>query len=167
MMSDQNKILMRRFHDEIFQHGDFAALETLLKDDFVWASAALPMVPPPGRAGVQVFASMLRAAFPDLTWETEAPLAQNDRVVARWTMRGTHDGPLFGHAATHHPMLVTGIHIARVEHGRIAELWQNWGLMGLLQQLGFLPIIGEQTVYPIWNYPEPGSVRELRTETLR
>jgi predicted ester cyclase len=154
-----NLMLMLKLHDSLFRNLNVDAAMECLADTFVWSQAALPSLPAPGREGLQQFASQLHAAFPDLQWQTEEPLGQGDRVVARWSMRGTHDGELWGQQATHHPIYVTGIHIARVENNRIAELWQNWGLMGLLQQLGFLPILGEQTVYPIWNYPEPGSIR--------
>lgn len=158
-----SKALMRCFHESLFQRNAATPAMELLSDNFMWSVAALPAPPPAGRAGVQAFADLLHGAFSDLQWDTEEPLAQGDRVVARWSMRGTHDGVLWNNQPTYHPIFVTGIHIARIENGRIAELWQNWGLMSLLQQLGFLPIIGEQTVYPIWDYPEPGSVRELKS----
>jgi ketosteroid isomerase-like protein len=161
--AEANKALLCRFHETLFQRRDITAGLELLSDNFVWSVAALPTPPPPGRAGVRAFANLLHGAFSDLQWQTEEPLAQGDRVTARWSMRGTHDGVLWNNGPTRHPIYVTGIHIARIEDGRIAELWQNWGLMGLLQQLGFLPIIGEQTVYPVWDYPEPGSVRQANT----
>ena len=158
------KRTLQNLHDDVFRERRLERVDDLLSPSFVWRSHALPSDPPLGRNGVRAFASMLHGAFPDLSWQTEEPLGQGDRAVLRWIFRGTQRGPLLGRAATGHPVLVTGIHIARVEESddapggaRIVELWQNWGLMGLMQQLGFVPIIGDKTTYPLWDYPEPGS----------
>jgi steroid delta-isomerase-like uncharacterized protein len=150
---------LRVFHERVFRDGDLCAINELLGEEFVWRQASLPEHPAPGRDGLRDFAQLLQLAIPDLQWSIDMLFAQGDRAVLRWTLRGTHGGPLWGREATHHPLLVTGIHIARVAEGRIIELWQHWGLMGLLQQLGYLPIIGDQTIYPIWDYPAPGSQR--------
>ena len=40
---------------------------------------------------------------------------------------------------THKPIVMTGIEIFRMENGKIAELWGEANLMGLMQQLGILP----------------------------
>lgn len=155
-----DKTLLSRFYEEVFWHGDFERADEILAPDFVWRRHSLPLEPSAGSAGVKQFARALHGAFPDLDFRAEAPLGENDRIVTRWSFRGHQGGPWLGFAPTNHPVFVTGVHIARLQNGRIAELWQNWGLMSLMQQLGLLPIIGEQTVYPEWEYPEPGSVRE-------
>ena len=161
--ASESREVLHALHERLFRAGELAAVDELLSDHFVWRQAALPQDPVPGRDGLRQFAAMLQTAIPDWQWDFERPLSQGDRSVLRWTLRGTHGGPLWDRGPTYHPLLVTGIHIARVRYGRIEELWQNWGLMSLLQQLGYLPIIGEQTVYPIWDYPEPGSVQPRPT----
>jgi predicted ester cyclase len=43
---------------------------------------------------------MFRAAFPDLKITIDALIAEGDKVCARATTRGTHEGTLFGIPAT-------------------------------------------------------------------
>jgi steroid delta-isomerase-like uncharacterized protein len=76
-----------------------------------------------------------------LTIEDE--IAEGDRVVTRWSARGTHEGEFFGIPATGKQATVTGVTIDRIIDGRIAESWTNWDTLGLLQQLGAIPAMAE------------------------
>jgi hypothetical protein len=67
---------------------------------------------------------------------------QRDRVVIRWTARGTHTGELNGLAPTDRAVEVTGITIQRIAGNRVAEAWSNWDTLGLLQQIGASPAPG-------------------------
>ena len=62
--------------------------------------------------------------------------------AARWTVRATHEGPLFGIAATGRRVTVTGIDIARVVDGKAVEHWRIFDQLGMLQQLGAIPASG-------------------------
>ena len=66
-------------------------------------------------------------------------IAEGDKVVGRVTMRGTHRGALMGIAPTGKHVTMTGIGIFRVEEGKIAEMWDNQDVLGLMQQLGAIP----------------------------
>ena len=98
---------------------------------------------PPGLAagpqGLKDFLAPYFAAFPDLKITVEDQIAEGDKATTRWTLRGTHRGELMGIAPTGKHATVTGITIWRVEEGKMAELWQNWDALGLLQQLGAIP----------------------------
>lgn len=90
----------------------------------------------------RAFFSALKNAFPDLSCSTEAPVGEKSRVALRWTARGTHTGSALG-APTGRSVLFTGIHLLEFNaSGKIAELWQQWGQMGLLQQINAMPFIG-------------------------
>jgi predicted ester cyclase len=64
---------------------------------------------------------------------------EGDRVVSRWTARGTQEGEFMGAPATYKRMEQTGISIMRVQEGKIVEGWSRADELGLLQQLGLLP----------------------------
>jgi hypothetical protein len=66
-------------------------------------------------------------------------IAEGDRVMVRWTFRGTHLGEYLGISPTHKPVTFSGIYIFRVENDRIAEVWNLWDQLGEWQQLGILP----------------------------
>jgi predicted ester cyclase len=57
-------------------------------------------------------------------------------VVDRWTFSGTHSGEFMGAPATGKRVTVSGIDIFRVADGRLAELWQSWDQLGMMQQIG-------------------------------
>jgi hypothetical protein len=69
-------------------------------------------------------------------------LAEGDRVVTRWTARGTHRGELMGIPPTGKPVTMTGITINRLEGGKVVEDWTVFDQLGLLQQLGAIPAPG-------------------------
>ncbi len=69
----------------------------------------------------------------------EEMIAEGDRVMVRWTFRGTHQGEYLGIPPTHKPIMFSGIYIFRIQDGRIAEIWNLWDQVGEWQQLGILP----------------------------
>lgn len=82
---------------------------------------------------------MVRAAFPDVQITIDDQVAEEDKVMSRWTARGTHQGEFMGTPATYKRMEQTGISIMRVQEGRIVEGWSRADELGLLQQLGLIP----------------------------
>ena len=95
-----------------------------------------------GLEAYQQFVSMYYTAFPDLQISVEAMVAEGDRVVARYTGRGTHQGELMGIPPTGKPVSVTNILIARIANDRVVEQWLNTDVLGMLQQLGVVPAMG-------------------------
>ena len=79
------------------------------------------------------------AAFPDAQATIEDLIAEGDKVVTRSTLRGTHRGEFMGIAPTGKHVTFTGIAIFRIEEGKIAEGWNNFDVLGLMQQLGVIP----------------------------
>jgi predicted ester cyclase len=66
-------------------------------------------------------------------------MAEGDKVTCRFTARGVHNGEFMGLPPTGKKIAMTGIEIFRLRDGKIAELWGEANLMGLMQQLGILP----------------------------
>ena len=92
--------------------------------------------------GLSALYLLLFAAFPDIQYTVEALLAEGDKVVVRWTARGTHTGELMGIPPTGKQVTVTGVNIGRVANGRIVEEWGEFDMMGMMQQLGVVPTPG-------------------------
>ena len=83
---------------------------------------------------------MLLTAFPDLHLTIEDMFGEGDRVVGRYTYRGTHKGDFMGIPPTGKQVAVTGISIMRVANGKFLEEWINTDLM---QQLGVVSVPGQ------------------------
>lgn len=80
--------------------------------------------------------TMHRAAFPDAHIDIEDIVAEGNRVVIRWTGRGTHKGHLGRIAPAGKAVTVTWIDFVRISKGKVQENWTNWDTLGMLQQLG-------------------------------
>jgi predicted ester cyclase len=94
---ENNKALYRRFIQEAFNSERLDIVDELLLPDYLNHDA--PAVSS-GREGVKQIISMVRAAFADLQITIEDLVAEGDLICAPTTTRGTHQGPLFGIAAS-------------------------------------------------------------------
>ena len=135
---EENKAVVRRQLDELFNKGNLDLAEELLAPDFVEHDPAMPE----DLHGIEAFKQYVggyRSAFPDIHIEVEDQVAEGDRVATRWTGTGTHEGELMGIAPTGNRAEVAGMNISRIEGGKIAESWSNYDVMGMMQQLGVTP----------------------------
>lgn len=137
-MSEQNKTLVRRGVEEIWNQGHFAVADEVVASDFV-AHATSMNGKIMGREAITQYFAALRSAFPDLEFTIEDHIAEGSRVVTRWTARGTHRGDFQGIPATGKQVCLSGIDIDRIADGQIAECWMSLDGLGLLQQLGVIP----------------------------
>lgn len=81
-------------------------------------------------------ADTLRAAFPDLSVTSQLLLREGDRVAVHLTARGTHRGIFQGVPATGRSWAASCSAIYLVKDGRIVDCWENWDLLGILEQIG-------------------------------
>ncbi|MGH2388510.1 MAG: ester cyclase [Chloroflexota bacterium] len=133
---DRNIALVRRLVEEACNEGDLTVLDELLP------SAASPDAPPrPNAARLRRSLLEFRAAVPDARWRIEEQIAERDRVMIRFSVRGTFSGALLGLAPPGRPATVRGVVIARFARGRLVDVWLQADLLGLLQQLRVLPAL--------------------------
>lgn len=142
MSTEQNKALARRFIEEIWNQKNLAVAKELMAATYVFHTPGSPPGLPPGPEGFQQFASAFFTAFPDVHTSIKDQLAEGDKVVTRWTSRGTNTGSLFGMPATGKSATITGITIDRITDGKIVESWDELDQLGMLQQLGVIPVRG-------------------------
>jgi steroid delta-isomerase-like uncharacterized protein len=132
---DENKALVRRYYDEVLTGRGRGLLGQLVDPSFVSRISGGPDV------GADVYAVAVEAtyaAFADLVVTVHDQVAEQDKVVTRWSATGTQTGDFAGVPATGRLITVTGIHIHRVRHGRLVEHWEELDQLGALQQLGAL-----------------------------
>ena len=135
-MSEQNKALVRRFFDQVFNNARPEVIDELIADDYV--DHAAPPGQAPGAAGARQIYEMFRTAFPDLRVDLHDLLAEDDRVVVRATFIGTSQGTLMGAAPTGKPVQIPTMVILRVRDGRLVERWEQMDMLGLMLQLGIV-----------------------------
>lgn len=134
--ADQNKELARRELEEVWNEETYDLVDELYADDFVHHDPAYPHeIRGPG--GQKEFVRMYNTTFPGTPAITiENPVAEGDMVTRRWTGRGRHEQEFMGVEPTHKDVEISGLSMARVEDGKIAEMWSHSDALGLLGQIG-------------------------------
>ncbi len=137
MSLEENKAIERRFIEEVVNKGELAVIDELCAANFVDHSA--PPGVAPDREGYKQFFAMTHSAFPDFHSTLEDMFAEGDKVVQRFTARGTHKGEFMGIPPSGKQVTITGIAIHRITGGKIVEDWVNMDMLGMMQQLGVVP----------------------------
>jgi predicted ester cyclase len=121
-MTEENKAIARRVF-EIISTGDFGRAREIV-DPEAPDNELIPNDPPAKLIDTfkETF-SEAREGFPDLTISIEDVMAEGDRVTARVTMRGTHQGEFQGIAPTGKRVEVRAIDMFRIREGKIVEHW--------------------------------------------
>jgi steroid delta-isomerase-like uncharacterized protein len=138
MSVQENKAIMQRYYDEAWNQGKLSVLDEIVSADYVNHSPAVPGLPP-GPEGLKPIVAAFRTGFPDVQFTIEELIAEGDKVVTRWTMRGTHKGEFMGIPATDKQVHVTGIQVECIQGGKIVEHWRQSDDLSMLQQLGAIP----------------------------
>lgn len=129
--ADANVRVVVKLYEECLNQKNFSMAEELIAPSFEAA----------GRRGVEGFLEIippLNAAFDPMVFEIEDIIAQGDRVVVRWAMRGTHSGVWAGAAPTNKPIQMAAIVIYQLRDGMIAAYWPMVDRLGFALQLGLV-----------------------------
>jgi predicted ester cyclase len=132
------KTVVRRFVDEYQTGADERAFAELLHPDVLDHSR--PPGIAPGADGVRQQFDGFRAAFDGFRAEILDQIAEGDKVVTRKVFSGSHSGSFNGVEPTGAEVEIHVIDIVRVQDGRIVEHWNCVDRLGLLAQLGALPV---------------------------
>jgi steroid delta-isomerase-like uncharacterized protein len=145
MNQTANKELARRYFELLDAH-DLEAVVALTADDLK-NHAAIPEAQ--GKSGLRRILGKVLTAFPDASYRCQDVLADDDLVVCRVAMSGTNSGPVeflrFPAPATNKRCETESIHIFRIASGKIVEHWAGRDDIGMLRQLGQLPLAEKQS----------------------
>jgi len=140
MSIEDNKVAVKRFLEEVFNKRNPAYVDASCAPTIIHHGLTPGLT---GIEGTKRAAGMYLAAFPDLHFTFEDLIAEGDKVVVRWTSRGTQQGDLMGIPPTGKQFSTTGIEIYRFEDSKIVEHWLESDALGMLQQLGAVPTPGQ------------------------
>jgi steroid delta-isomerase-like uncharacterized protein len=131
-MTDLDRSLGARWFEEVWNKGRREAIAEIMAPDSVLHDGERDTV---GPEGFYPFYDRLRAAFSDLHVTVHDTIAEGDQVCVRWTCSCRHTGNGLGMPPTNKTVQVTGISILRVANGQMLEGWQNWDMLGMLEQI--------------------------------
>jgi steroid delta-isomerase-like uncharacterized protein len=136
MSTEENKALARRAWEVVNQRNP-DLIEEFYPPDLVWHAPDQDLR---GYEQAKQSVSTFFAAMPDINITVEDVIAEGEKAVSRYTIRGTHQGETeeFG-PPTGKQMELKGITIHRFEDGKIVEQWEAYDNLSVLQQLGLVP----------------------------
>jgi len=138
MATNKNETLVRRFFDEMCNQQKLSIAGDLFASNHVYHDPQIPAGP--GPEGVKQVISTYQTAFQDAHWHVEETIVADDVIVTRWKGTGTHKKELNGIPPTGKFAQVDGIWIHRIKNNKIVESWNVWDTLGLMQQLGVVPM---------------------------
>ena len=133
MSTEENKALVRKVYDAI-NANDPDALDGLMAADM--DSNTRFAHPDGGLDGFKESFKTALASFPDYSITIDDQIAEGDKVVTRYTVRGTQEGEFMGVAPTNEPIELIGIDIDRIADGKVVEHWSEADVEDLMVQLG-------------------------------
>jgi steroid delta-isomerase-like uncharacterized protein len=131
-MSQQNKMLARRWFEDLWNRVDLDAAEQILSAEFV---EHLTHEHERGIEEFKEYVSIYRSAFPDIQNRVEKIVAEADMVAVLWTSRGTHQGEFMGFQPTGRVVTFTGMRLFRIAENKIAESWVTMDAQGWQEQM--------------------------------
>ena len=135
-MSEENKAVVRRFFEELLSTDNFAVADEILSSGFRFYFAGSPDIM--NLEQYKEFLVARRAAFPDRRFVVEDIIAEEDKVSARFTMRGTHKGEFRGLAPSGREVTMSGIDMIRLAEGKMVEDRVEVDQLVMMQQLGVI-----------------------------
>ena len=136
---EKNKDFIHAFNEDFWNKQNIAAFEKYYTADFILHNAD-------GDLNCEQYKGLCQAyftAFPDLHITTDDLVAEGDKVVKVWTANSTHKGEFMGIPATGKRIVIKGIEVFRIADGKIAEVWASMDNLGMMQQLGVIPLMGK------------------------
>lgn len=133
MEAEQNKIIARRYIEEVWSDGKIEAADAIINEDFLFHG---PIREVEGIEAFKQFVAAIHSTFPDINFIVEDLAAEEEKVAIRWEMTGTHNSEFMGIAGTGKQFTVKGVTFARLSNEKMSEAWLYWDRLGMVEQLG-------------------------------
>ena len=132
-----NREVMEKFITFI-NTGDIDLGQSIISPDVVFYAPTSPE-PMRGFQGYTAVLDMMRGAMPDVKWKAEEFISDDNKVMVRFTMTGTHTNPFMGIPASGRKVCVTAMNIYELRDGKIIREHGLPDLFTMLIQLGVIP----------------------------
>jgi predicted ester cyclase len=142
MSIEENKLLVRRYIEEVINTGDVADIEEFISPDYTEVHSGKRY--PVGIQGGRDHILGVRQTYPGLKLTVEMQIAEGEWVATCITARGTHEGHWMGIKPTGRAVTFTGVNINRIENGRIVEHGGAANLFEPLLEIGAIRVVGEE-----------------------
>jgi steroid delta-isomerase-like uncharacterized protein len=129
-----HKALVSDFYERLWNRWDRVAVSEVLSPEIRFRGSL--GIEKRGHEGFIEYVDFIREAFPDFHNTVEEMIADGDRVAARLTYRGTHQGEIFGILPTNRRIQYAGVALFTFENGNISEVWILGDMLAVMSQIG-------------------------------
>ena len=133
-LEEQNIAMMRKSFEEWNKGNPGFFMESTTPDYVYYSPSGNPN--PNTREDAIESVKLIWKGFPDVSFSIVDIMADGDKTVTRFVIRGTHEGEFMGIPATGKKIEVSGIMVSRIENGKWVEEWEEMDTMGMMMQLG-------------------------------
>lgn len=124
-----------RDYENLWNEGNYAEIPTVVADSFVLHDPGYPETVR-GRDAFETYLRELRDGFPDFHVEIEDMAASGERVMAKWTMTGTHEGEFAEIPPTGNSVELEGMDTVEIADGTVQEHRIYYDTQSLFEQVG-------------------------------
>jgi predicted ester cyclase len=125
MSTEENKVIAQRIWEELLNAGKTEKMNELIAIDYVYHGPGGHEIK--GIEGMKKFITWVHTSFPNIHFTVNDLIAEGDRVVSFWTMKGTHK--------SNKQLEQQGIIISRVVNGKVVEDWEIFDRLAIASQL--------------------------------
>lgn len=131
-MSETARDLGRRWFEEVWNRGRREAIAEMMSPDCVIHDGNTDST---GPAGFYLLFDRIHGSFSEIHITVEDTIAEGDSACIRWSFTAKHTGDGLGVPPTGKTIYITGISIFRDVQGKLVEGWQNWDMLGMMEQI--------------------------------
>jgi steroid delta-isomerase-like uncharacterized protein len=142
---EEAKAVVRRWNDEGWSGGNYDLAHEIIAPVMTVHGAGGQAVGM-GPDGLIDLIKTWRTAFPDGHMTVDDIIVEGDLVGIRNTWHGTQKESFYGIPASGKEVHVTSVGLDRVTDGQVAEGWGELDMVGMMQQLGAMPVAGPGAV---------------------
>ena len=139
--SEEAKAVVRRWNDEGWSGGNYDLAHEIIAPVMTVHGAGGQSVGM-GPEGLIDLIKTWRTAFPDGKMTVDDIIVEGDLVGIRNTWHGTQTETFYGIPPSGKQVHVTSVGLDRVKDGQVVEGWGELDMVGMMQQLGAMPLAG-------------------------
>jgi predicted ester cyclase len=133
----------RQATEDAFIRGNLNGMDEVFAADAVFHSP--PLLDIKGLEAFKQAIAGFRQVFTNIRWNWDEVISEGNTAVHRYAMRAKHTGanPMFPVPPTGKELVMSGCVVYHLKNGRIFEFIEYFDWLGLLQQLGMVPPMGQ------------------------
>jgi predicted ester cyclase len=131
--AEENKAIFRRYAEEVGNQHNFEIVDEIFERYIAHQPDGSTLQR--GPQDVKRFTREFHSAFSDFHISIEDQIAEGDKMVSRFTIRGTHQGDFRGMAPTGKEIEIKGVTTFRFSpEGKVVETWDSYDQLSLMRQ---------------------------------